>query len=44
MNKLNKGVTVLVGKGKDKGKKGKILLIDAEIQKIVVENVNLFIN
>ncbi len=39
--RLRKGDTVVVISGKDKGKKGKILKLDAELGKVVVEGVNL---
>lgn len=39
--RLKKGDTVVVISGKDKGKKGKILQIDSEARKVLVEKVNL---
>jgi large subunit ribosomal protein L24 len=41
MLKIKKGDTVLVIKGKDKGKKGKVLRTFPREMKILVENVNL---
>jgi large subunit ribosomal protein L24 len=40
-NHVKKGDTVLVLTGKDKGKKGKILLVDKTNQRVAVEGVNL---
>lgn len=39
--KLKKGDTVKLLSGKDSGKTGKVLLIDRETQRIVVEGVNM---
>ncbi len=39
--RLRKGDTVVVISGKDKGKKGKILKLDSEAGKVIVEGVNL---
>lgn len=39
--KIKKGDTVKVLSGKDKGKTGKILSVDAKTGKVVVENVNV---
>jgi|SRR3989339_1827901 len=39
--KLKKGDTVIVLSGKDKGKKGKILTILADVAKVTVERVNV---
>ncbi len=41
MNKFKKGQTVIVLKGKDKGKTGKILEVFPKDQKVIVENVNM---
>lgn len=40
MNKIRKGDTIQVTKGKDKGKKGKVLNVFTN-GKILVENINL---
>ncbi len=39
--RLRKGDAVVVMSGKDKGKKGKILRLDLDADKVVVEGVNL---
>jgi large subunit ribosomal protein L24 len=39
--KLHKGDTILVMSGKDKGKKGKVIKVFPENNKIVVENINM---
>lgn len=39
--KIKKGDTVLVTRGKDKGKKGKVLSVNREKQRVVVEGVNI---
>jgi large subunit ribosomal protein L24 len=39
--RLRKGDNVVVMSGKDKGKKGKILRLDLDADKVVVEGVNL---
>jgi large subunit ribosomal protein L24 len=39
--RLRKGDNVVVISGKDKGKKGKILRLDAEADKVIVEGVNM---
>ncbi|RJP28880.1 MAG: 50S ribosomal protein L24 [Candidatus Omnitrophota bacterium] len=41
MFKLKKGDTVILTKGKDKGKKGKVLKIFGETKRAIVEGVNL---
>lgn len=41
MLKIKKGDTVVVIKGKDKGKKGKVINVFAEQQKALVEAVNM---
>ncbi len=41
MNKIRKGDEVVVITGKDKGKRGVVLSIDASINKVTVENVNM---
>ncbi|MAR79185.1 MAG: 50S ribosomal protein L24 [Rhodospirillaceae bacterium] len=41
-SKIRKGDNVIVTKGKDKGKKGKVLKIDKRFDKAVVEGVNMF--
>jgi large subunit ribosomal protein L24 len=41
MYKIRKNETVQVVKGKDKGKKGKVLRIDIESNKALVEGVNM---
>ncbi len=38
--KIKKGDEVLVIAGKDRGKRGKVLRVDAERQRVVVEGVN----
>ena len=40
-SKIRKGDNVVVTKGKDKGKKGKVLKIDKRYDKAVVDGVNL---
>ena len=39
--KIKKGDTVKVIAGKDKGKEGKVLAVDAKAGTIIVENVNM---
>ncbi len=39
--KIKKGDTVLIISGKDKGKKGNVLRVLPEEEKIIVENVNI---
>ncbi|HEY1959903.1 MAG TPA: 50S ribosomal protein L24 [Polyangiaceae bacterium] len=39
--RLRKGDNVVVISGKDKGKKGKILRLDVEADKVIVEGVNM---
>ena len=39
--KLNVGDTVLVPKGKDKGKSGKITAVHPELNKVTVEGINI---
>ena len=39
--KLNVGDTVLVRKGKDKGKSGKITAVHPELNKVTVEGINI---
>ncbi len=41
MRKLRKGDEVIVLAGKDKGKRGAVLKVIQEMDKIVVENVNM---
>jgi ribosomal protein L5 len=41
MQKIKKGDTVLVVKGKDKGKKGKVIKVIPKEARIIVEGVNL---
>ncbi|MEM6998611.1 MAG: 50S ribosomal protein L24 [Pseudomonadota bacterium] len=41
MNKIRKGDEVVVIAGKDKGKRGVVLSVDAEVNKVFVENVNM---
>ncbi len=41
MNKIRKGDEVVVITGKDKGKRGVVLSIDASINKVTVGNVNM---
>ena len=41
-SKLRKGDSVVVIKGKDKGKKGKVLTIDKRYDKAVVDGVNMY--
>ena len=38
---IKKGDTVVVLSGKDKGKRGKVLSVDPEARKVVVEKVNM---
>jgi large subunit ribosomal protein L24 len=40
MLKIKKGDTVIVMKGDDKGKKGKVLSVHAEKNKVIIEGVN----
>ncbi|TSC53037.1 MAG: large subunit ribosomal protein L24 [Parcubacteria group bacterium LiPW_39] len=39
--KIKKNDQVLITSGKDKGKKGKVLSVFPELQKLIVENANL---
>lgn len=39
--RIQKGDTVVVISGKDKGKKGKVMKFDAEVNRVLVEGVNL---
>ena len=39
--KIKKGDTVKVIAGKDKGKEGKVLAVDAKAGRVIVENVNM---
>lgn len=41
MNKFKKGDEAIVLAGKDKGKRGQILRVMLELQKVVIENVNM---
>ncbi len=41
MQKIKKGDTVLIVKGKDKGKKGKVIKVIPKEARIIVEGVNL---
>ena len=41
MNRIRKGDEVVVIAGKDKGKRGVVLSVDADFDKVVVENVNM---
>jgi len=41
VNKFKKGDTVIVIKGRDTGKKGKILKVEASNQTMIVEKVNI---
>ena len=41
MNKIRKGDEVVVIAGKDKGKRGVVLSVDSETDKVFVENVNM---
>lgn len=41
MNKIKKGDTVLIVKGKDKGKKGKVIKVIPQEERIIVEGLNL---
>ena len=41
-SKIRKGDNVIVIKGKDKGKKGKVLSVDKRFDKAVVDGVNMF--
>lgn len=41
MNKYKKGDKVVIVKGKDKGKKGTILSVFPDEQKIIVEKINI---
>tara|TARA_B100001559_G_C16407756_1_gene578854 strand:+ start:441 stop:758 length:318 start_codon:yes stop_codon:yes gene_type:complete len=40
-SKIKKGDNVIVLKGKDKGKKGKVLRIDKRFERAIVDGVNL---
>ncbi len=41
MSKLRKGDEVVVIAGKDKGKRGVVLAVDATFDKVTVENINM---
>ena len=41
MRKLRKGDDVIVLAGKDKGKRGVVLKVVQELEKIIVENINM---
>jgi large subunit ribosomal protein L24 len=41
MNKIRKGDEVVVKVGKDKGKRGTVLRVLPDVDKLVVENVNI---
>ena len=41
-SKIRKGDNVIVTKGRDKGKKGKVLKIDKQLDRAIVDGVNLF--
>ncbi len=41
MRKLSKGDEVVVLAGKDKGKRGVVLKVMQELEKIIVENINM---
>lgn len=41
--KIKKGDTVKIIKGKDRGKKGKIIQVFSESGKVVVENLNMMV-
>ena len=41
VQRIQKGDTVVVISGKDKGKKGKVMRFDAEVNRVLVEGVNL---
>ena len=41
MRKLRKGDEVIVLAGKDKGKRGVVLKVIQELEKIIVENINM---
>ncbi|SDV51367.1 50S ribosomal protein L24 [Chitinasiproducens palmae] len=41
MNKIRKGDDVVVIAGRDKGKRGTVLAVDSENNKVVVEGLNL---
>jgi len=41
MNKIRKGDDVVVKAGKDRGKRGTVLRVLPEVDKLVVENVNV---
>ena len=41
MNRIRKGDTVYVNAGNDKGKTGKVLSVDPEAQRAIVEGVNM---
>ena len=41
MNRIKKGDTVYVNAGNDKGKTGKVLAVDPEAQRAIVEGVNM---
>lgn len=41
MNRIRKGDEVVVITGKDKGKRGLVLNVDMENNKVIVENVNM---
>lgn len=39
--KIKKGDNVLISKGKDKGRKGKVLRVLPEVGRVVIEGINL---
>ena len=41
MSKIRKGDEVVVIAGKDKGKRGVVLAVDSDMDKVTVENVNM---
>ena len=41
MSKIKKGDTVRITTGKDKGKEGKVLVVDRKNDRVVVEGLNL---
>ena len=41
MNRIRKGDTVYVNAGNDKGKTGKVLSVDLDAQRAIVEGVNM---
>ena len=41
LNKIKKGDTVRVITGKDKGKEGKVLVVNEKMGRVIVEGVNM---